>query len=71
MYKRLPNSLRERSIVEEGQFLFGSVDIGGTKIAVAAVDADFRIAARRQFPTNRDADFDRSVAKPDRRTARV
>ena len=42
--------------------MFGSVDIGGTKIAVAAVDADFRITARRQFPTNRNAGFDRSIA---------
>jgi glucokinase len=38
------------------------IDIGGTKIAVAAVDRSGRIAARTQFTTQAELGFDRALA---------
>jgi len=42
--------------------VIGAVDIGGTKIAVGIVDADGRVLARRECPTNGDAEYSHALS---------
>ncbi len=39
------------------------IDIGGTRIAIAAVSADYRILVRHEMPTEAEKGFDRTVAR--------
>ena len=41
--------------------MIGAVDIGGTKIAVGMVDAEGKVLARRDCPTNGDAEYSRAL----------
>lgn len=41
----------------------GAIDIGGTKIAVGAIDENGRILAKRQLPTAAEDGFDAAMAK--------